>query len=161
MSPQQTRCRDRRLLLIEAEVEVVGFLDTELRDDGAIDVSYFVVAPHRGHGLGAGAIRDFAMSLPEVTEEPHFDMTSFRVRGKIFVTVLPDDERLHVFVDESEIRAMAAEFPTWCAESWWGKKLSAVRVTLDGADPERVAELLEDSYRRKAPKKLIAELDAR
>jgi len=28
--------------------------------------------------------RRLAMSLPEVTEEPHFEYTSFRVRGKIF-----------------------------------------------------------------------------
>jgi hypothetical protein len=39
--------------------------------------------------------RRFALSLPEVTEEPHFDMSSFRVRGKIFVTVPPDGTRLH------------------------------------------------------------------
>jgi hypothetical protein len=39
--------------------------------------------------------RQFALSLPGVTEEPHFDMTSFRVRGKIFVTVPPDGTRLH------------------------------------------------------------------
>ena len=32
-------------------------------------------------------------------------------------------------------------------------------MTLSGADPERMAELLEESYRRRAPKKLIAELD--
>ena len=42
-----------------------------------------------------------------------------------------------------------------------GQEAQCVRVTLDGADPERVAELLEESYRREAPKKLIAELDAR
>jgi len=28
-------------------------------------------------------VRRFAMSLPEVTEEPHFAYTSFRVKGKI------------------------------------------------------------------------------
>jgi len=34
--------------------------------------------------------RRLALSLPEVTEQPHFDMASFRVRGKIFVTVPPE-----------------------------------------------------------------------
>jgi hypothetical protein len=57
--------RDRRLFLIEVEGEVVGFLDTDLQEDGAIDVSYFVVAQHRRRGLAAGAIRDFAATLPE------------------------------------------------------------------------------------------------
>ena len=45
-------------------------------------------------------MRAFALSLPATTEEPHFDMSSFRVRGKIFATVPPDGEHLHVFVDE-------------------------------------------------------------
>lgn len=55
--------------------------------------------------------RRFALSLPETTEEPHFDMSSFRVRGKIFATVPPDGEYLHVFVDEMEIDASVAEDP--------------------------------------------------
>ena len=43
--------------------------------------------------------RAFALSLPEATEEPHHDMSSFRVRGKIFATVPPDGEHLHVYLD--------------------------------------------------------------
>ena len=34
----------------------------------------------------APLLRDIAMALPEVTEAPHFEATSFRVRGKIFAT---------------------------------------------------------------------------
>jgi hypothetical protein len=41
--------------------------------------------------------RRLAMSLPPVTEEPHFTYTSFRVKGKIFATAPPDGEHLHVF----------------------------------------------------------------
>jgi hypothetical protein len=102
-----------------------------------------------------------ALGLPEAAEAPHHDMTSFRVRGKIFATAPPDEEHLHVFVDESETAAAVAESPDWCAELWWGKKLSGVRVTLAAAPAGRVAELLEESYRRRAPKTLIARLDAR
>ena len=105
-------------------------------------------------------VRAIALGLPEATEAPHHDMTSFRVRGKIFATAPADEAHVHVFVDESETAAAVAECPTWCAELWWGKKLSGVRVTLADADPQRVAELVEESYRRRAPKKLIAELDA-
>ena len=105
--------------------------------------------------------RAIALDLPEATEAPHHDMTSFRVRGKIFATAPADGERLHVFVDETETQASVAEDPAVFEELWWGKKLSGVRVNLDAADPTRVAELLEESYRRRAPKQLIAELDAR
>jgi predicted DNA-binding protein (MmcQ/YjbR family) len=31
-------------------------------------------------------LRTIALSLPEVTEEPHFEKTSFRVKKKIFAT---------------------------------------------------------------------------
>jgi hypothetical protein len=41
-------------------------------------------------------VRRIAMSLPEVTEEPHFAYTSFRVKGEIFATAPPDGEQLHI-----------------------------------------------------------------
>ena len=53
--------------------------------------------------------RRFALSLPEATEEPHFDKASFRVRGRIFATVPPDGQHLHVLVDATVARAAAAE----------------------------------------------------
>jgi hypothetical protein len=31
--------------------------------------------------------RHFALSLPEAVEAPHFEKSSFRVKGKIFATV--------------------------------------------------------------------------
>ncbi len=71
--------------------------------------------------------RRFALSLPETTEEPHFDKVSFRVRGKIFATVPPDEEHLHVLVDEDEARAAVAEDSNAFEELWWGKRLTGVR----------------------------------
>lgn len=108
-------------------------------------------------------VRAFAMSLPEVTEQPHFDMTSFRVRGKIVATVPlddpPGDEHLHVFVDESEARGAAAGHPAF-EELWWGKRIAGVRVSLTAAPTDRVRELILDAWRRKAPKRLVAAFDA-
>lgn len=105
--------------------------------------------------------RALALALPEVEEQPHFDMASWRVRGKIVATAPPEGEHLHVFVGEDEVRAAVADDPAAYEELWWGKKLSGVRVHLAAADPDLVAELLEESYRRRAPKKLVAQLDAR
>ena len=103
--------------------------------------------------------RRLALALPEATEQPHFELTSFRVRGKIFATVPPGEEQLRIFVEEAQTRALVAEAPDVYAELWWGRRLSGVEVRLTRADPGEVAELLEDAYRRKAPKALQAHLD--
>ncbi len=104
--------------------------------------------------------RKIALALPEVTEEPHHDMASFRVRGKIFATV-PDDTHLRVMVDEPEIRAAVAENPEACQAFYWGKRLACVVVVLRRAGPDLVEELLTDAWIRKAPRKLVDELSDR
>jgi hypothetical protein len=108
---------------------------------------------------GYAEIRRFALSLPEVTEEPHFDMTSFRVRSKIFATVPPGEDRLHVFPGPLEIGACVAEDPAAFAPLLWGQQVRGLRVTLAAAGGQRVAELLVESWRRKAPKSLAALLE--
>jgi hypothetical protein len=103
--------------------------------------------------------RRFALSLPGVTEEPHFEMSSFRVRGKIFVTVPPGASRLHVFVDEPEVDACVAEDPAAFEPLRWGQRVRGLRVDLAAAPAGRVQELIEDSWRRKAPKRLVADFE--
>jgi hypothetical protein len=105
--------------------------------------------------------RRFALSLPGVTEEPHFDMSSFRVRGKIFATVPPDGAHLHVFVDEPEVEASAAEDPAAFEPLRWGQRVRGLRIDLGPAPEGRVRELIEESWRRKAPKRLVADFDLR
>jgi hypothetical protein len=105
-------------------------------------------------------VRGLALSLPGVSAEPHFDMTSFRVLGKIFATVAADEARLHVFMDEDEARACAAEDPVAFEPLRWGRRIRGVRVLLTTAPPDRVLELVEESWRRKAPRRLVARLDA-
>jgi hypothetical protein len=106
-------------------------------------------------------VRELALTLPGTTEQPHFDMISFRVRGKIFATVPPDEQHLHVFIDEAESRACVAENPAAFEQLLWGSKTRGVRVNLAAASQDRVGELLEESWRRKAPARLIAVLDGR
>src|SRR5437763_15407987 len=105
--------------------------------------------------------RSFALSLPATTEEAHFDMASFRVRGKIFATVPPDGEHLHVFVDEAEVHAAVAEDPAAFEPLLWGKRLRGLRIRTAAAPAGRIAELLDESWRRKAPARLAAARDAR
>lgn len=101
----------------------------------------------------AGEARQLALALPEATEQDHHGMASFRVRGKIFATV-PNDGHPRVMVEEAEICAAVAEYSTICTESYWGKRLACVVITLAAAPPELLRELLAEAWLRKAPKAL-------
>ena len=105
--------------------------------------------------------RRFALSLPETTEEPHFEKSSFRVRGKIFATVPEGGKLLHVVVDPDECRALLEADPKAFEAIVWGKEVRNdwIRVHLAAADRAVVQELLEDAWRAKAPKRVVAAYD--
>jgi hypothetical protein len=83
------------------------------------------------------------------------------VGGKIFATAPPEGGSLHVFVDEHAVGVAIGMDPQAFEELHWGKKLAGVAVHLARADPEIVRDLLEESWRRRATKRLIRELDER
>jgi hypothetical protein len=103
------------------------------------------------------AVRALAMSLPEVTEQDHHGMNSFRVRNKIFATV-PDPAHIRIMVDEPEILAAVAEDETSCAPYSWGKRLACVVVSIDTVGPDLLRELLTEAWVRKAPASLARTL---
>jgi hypothetical protein len=110
-------------------------------------------------GVSASTVRRLALALPEAVEAPHHDMASFRVAGKIFATVPPEGDRVHVFLDDDEIDAYCAEFPAAVEELWWGTKRRGCRVALSRATTGLLRELLTESWRRKAPRRVLAGLD--
>ena len=99
-------------------------------------------------------LRRYALSLPEVTEQPHFDYSSFRVRGKIFVSVPPGGQHLNVFVDEEQRELALAVHAAFVEKLWWGGKVVGLRVELASADGKVVNELVRQAWARKAPKRL-------
>jgi hypothetical protein len=98
--------------------------------------------------------RRVAMALPEVTEEPHFHLLSFRVKGKIFATMAPDGSFMNVFVDDGPREAIVAVDPKAYETLWWGKS-AYLHVHLKAAKVKDVAELLRLSWERRAPKRLL------
>jgi hypothetical protein len=106
------------------------------------------------------AVRAFALSLPETTEAPHHHFGSFRVRGKVFVTLPPGETHLHVFVDDDERERALALHPGWVEKLMWGGKVVGVRVALAGAAPREVERLVREAWRRKAPATLRSAFDA-
>ena len=106
--------------------------------------------------MNISQVRRLALSLPEVSEEPHFHLSSFRVNGKIFATVPPDGSFLNVFVDETQREMMVAVDSKVYETLWWGKKVAGLRVNVTAAKVSDVKELLRMAWERKASKSLRA-----
>jgi len=103
-------------------------------------------------------LRRFALSLPEVTEEPHHSYLSFRVRGKIFVTVPPDGEYIHLFVDDTSREQALALYSEFVDKLLWGGKVRGVRVRIGHASAAAVRELVRSAWTSKAPNSLTADV---
>jgi hypothetical protein len=101
-------------------------------------------------------VRRYAMTLPEVTEEPHHQSTSFRVRGKIFITAPPDADCIHVFLDETAREQAIALYPAFVEKLFWGSKVWGIRVILAAAKGSVVKEFVRAAWFTKAPKSLAA-----
>jgi len=99
-------------------------------------------------------VRHYALGLPEVTEEPHFSLTSFRIRGKIFLTVLPDRKSVNIFVDEAERERALAIDPVAFEKLWWGASVMGLKAHIACADPVLIFELIKLSWLRKAPSRV-------
>lgn len=99
-------------------------------------------------------VRRLALGMPEVTEAPHHEASSFRVRGKIFVTVPPGDEYIHVFVDEASREQALVLYPQFVEKLFWGGKVWGVRILLATASPSAVRSLVRSAWANKAPKSL-------
>lgn len=100
-------------------------------------------------------LRAAAMQRPEVTEAPHFHYGSWRVRGKIFVTLPPGDETLHLFVGEAVRDWALALAPEACERLYWGSKVLGLKLTLSLASPELLGRLIHLAWAEKAPKALV------
>jgi len=102
--------------------------------------------------MKAEAVRKFALSLPDATEEPHFHFTSFRIGGKIFATMPPGDVLLHVFVPEEERQLAVQSHPDTCEVLHWGKRVIGLKIELGMAEESFVLDLLQAAYAGKAGK---------
>lgn len=97
-------------------------------------------------------LRTHALSLDAVTEEPHHTYSSFRVCGKIFVTIPPEETHLHVFVGEEDREQALAMYPDAVEKLFWGSKVLGLRVDLAKATPAVVKALVDKAYETRVNK---------
>jgi hypothetical protein len=95
-------------------------------------------------------VRKFALALPDTTEQPHHNCGSFRVRGKIFVTIPPGDELLHIFLPDTERELALAMDPDFLEPVHWGNKVLGVRAKLPLARKNTVFALVQKAYTYKS-----------
>ncbi len=89
--------------------------------------------------------RAMALALPGAEERDHHGRPSFRVGRRIFAT-LWDSDHLNVMLEEPGIHTYVARDPEVYCEVWWGKRCSAVRVTLERVSEDELRELLVDAW---------------
>jgi hypothetical protein len=95
-------------------------------------------------------VREVALALPDTTEAPHHNFGSFRVRGKIFVTIPPGGELLHIFLPgETRDLALALD-PEFLEPVVWGSKVLGVRAHLRKASKSTVLQLVKQAYEYKS-----------
>lgn len=107
-------------------------------------------------------IREICLSLPEVVEKPFGGHTapSFRVRDKLFVMTSEDGLSMTFKAGPGVQEALVAEGPErFFVPKYVGSKgWVGARLDVDH-DWDEMAELIEDSYRLIAPKRLVNLLD--
>ena len=95
-------------------------------------------------------VRKVALALPDTSEEPHHNFGSFRVRGKIFVTIPPGGELLHIFLPPEQRELALAMDPEFLEPVHWGGKVPGVRAKLPLARKSAILSLVRQAYAFKA-----------
>lgn len=99
------------------------------------------------------AVRELALSLPEAVEQDHRGRPSFRVRGKTFATLHPEDGRAVLKLAREDQAALVEASPdvfslnAWSHQGW-------THVELAKVGKAEFAEILGRAWRGVAPKRL-------
>jgi hypothetical protein len=120
----------------------------------------FVPAAHERR-MNADEVRRMALALPGVDEDTSGGTTTFRVRRKLFARLRENGAALVLKVGLFERPYLLADFPGvfYLGDRYRDYPFFYVRVS--AVTPELLRERMEASWRMVAPRKLIAELDAR
>jgi predicted DNA-binding protein (MmcQ/YjbR family) len=108
------------------------------------------------------ALRDYAMTYPQATEDFPWDHRAIKVKGKMFLILSGPDGILNVTVKlpESGPHALGLPFtePTGygLGKSGW---VTASFGAKDTVPLEMIREWIDESYRAVAPKRLVAALE--
>jgi hypothetical protein len=107
-------------------------------------------------------VRRIALSLPEVVEKPWFGTPGFRVKDKGFLRIRSEAEGgLVVFVaDLGEKELLLGSDPEKFYTTPHYDGHPTVLVNLAAVDEDELTELIADSWRVKAPKRVLQQRES-
>jgi hypothetical protein len=106
-------------------------------------------------------LRDIALSLPEATEKPMHGTPAFYVKTKFFTKLSHDGRTAVLHVDSLEEKdALLAAEPGKLTTTPHYDGYRMVLVVLAKVTKSELEELVTESWRLRAPKKLLAAFDA-
>lgn len=102
-----------------------------------------------------------ARALPGIEESTSYGTPAIKVRGKLMARLRSDAEGGLVVMCGTDEKAalLACGDPAFFTTAHYDGHGSII-VDLAKVDPAQLGELLEDAWRAKAPKRLVAEFDA-
>ena len=104
--------------------------------------------------IGIEDIRLLVLSFPEVSEEPHFEKTSFRIKKKIFATYNANENKLTVKLSaiDQDVFALAGD-AIYPVPNKWGKQ-GWTTIEFKKVHKDLLADALRTAYCTVAPSKL-------
>jgi hypothetical protein len=112
--------------------------------------------PRRLGSVTWETVRRLALALPGAAEGTSYGTPAFRVRGKLFVRFHQDGDSVVVNIDgpERAMRRKADPQAFYITDHYTGSSWILVRLSAIRRDDLR--DLLEESWRRRAPQRLVA-----
>ncbi len=111
--------------------------------------------------MNSEGFRRMALSFPETAEREHMDHPDFRVRGRIFATLYPDDRWGVVMLTPGQqaefVRSDPAAFTP--VKGGWGRR-GCTQVLLKAVRAEILRRAITTAWRNKAPEGLVGRLSS-
>lgn len=97
--------------------------------------------------------------LPEVERSTSYGTPALKVRKKLFARLKEDGEHIVVFVDFMEREALTQENPDAYIVTDHYRDYPMMLIDLAAVPPDELKEILIESWRRRAPKRLLNEAE--
>ena len=106
-----------------------------------------------------GDVRELALAFPATTERPSYGTPGFRVRDRLFARMREEGVLVLWRESEEEKQALVEAEPEKFFTTPHYDGYPNILVRLTAVDREELAELLEESWRLRAPEFLVEQFD--